>query len=821
MPLSAGTRLGPYEIVAAIGAGGMGDVYKARDTRLDRTVALKILPSADPDRRQRFAREARAIAALSHPHICVLHDVGREAPSTEPGTAIDFIVIEYLEGETLADRLRAGPLATDPLLDLAIQISDALDAAHRAGVVHRDLKPHNIFVTRRDQAKVLDFGIAKLGAEPPAGDVSDAAGRPTMPGEAILTKPGTALGTVAYMSPEQARGGETDARTDIFSFGAVLYEMATGCPAFTGRTTAVIIDELLNKQSAAPRTLNARVPPALEQVIDRALEKNPARRYQTAADLRADLERVKRERLAGDSAPYLADAAAQPGSPVASHEAKRSGVQTRRPLGLAIAAGAVIVIALGLTIGRRWMTPTPAIGPIDSIAVLPFVNASGTPDADYLSEGLAETLTNSLTKIRGLRVVPRTLAAKYKNQTVDPKEAGAALNARAVVTGRVTQRGDRLTVQAELIDAVGVAQLWGDQFDRPLADVLTVQAEISKAIADNLRLHLTREDEQGLTADAPKDGVAYQLYLKGRHEIFKRTRTGYAAATQFFEQAIARDPSYARAYAGLADVYLWQAYWGYLPSADGYTKALRAANQAVALDDRSGDAHASLGWLNLYYRWNWTESAREYERAIALDPNNARIRAWIGESLSTRGRHDEAIAEVRLAVALDPLSPELMTNLGFVLSNARRFDEAIEVQKAAVEKGADSTLAQLDLARVHRLAGKTDLAIAESRRMLDSGDPLGPAFMAASLARAGRTADALAIVRKMEAEARRSHQGYFLIGAVYAALGDRDQAFHWLDEAYAEHDTFLPWMKVDPEFDKIRGDPRYDDLIRRIGIPSR
>ncbi len=796
MPLPTGTRLGPYEIVAPIGSGGMGDVYKARDTRLDRTVALKILPSADPDRRQRFAREAKAIAALSHAHICVLHDVGREVPSTGD-SPIDFIVIEYLEGETLADRLKAGPLEPATLLDLSVQIADALDAAHGAGVIHRDLKPHNIFVTRRGQAKVLDFGIAKLSAEPATDASVGASGQMTVPAEAALTSPGTALGTIAYMSPEQARGADTDARTDIFSFGTVLYEMATGCAAFPGRTTAVVVDALLNKKSPAPRTLNPQIPPALETIIDRALEKDPGDRYQRATDLRADLDRVQRD---GQGFP------------------RRAGVSTRRRLGV-IAGVTVVALAIGLAAGRRWITRAPASGPIDSIAVLPFVNASGTPDADYLSDGLAESLTNSLARIRGLRVVPRTLAAKYRGQTVDPKEAGAALNARAVVTGRVTQRGDRLTVQAELIDTASVAQLWGEQFDRPLADVLAVQTDISRAIADNLRLHLTREDQQNMTADAPKDAVAYQLYLKGRHDTSKRTRTGYAAATGFFEQAIARDPSYARAYAGLADVYLWQAYWGYLPLADGYSKALAAASQAVALDDRSADAHASLGWLNLYYRWNWSESAKEYERALAFDPTNAKIRAWYGESLSTQGRHQDAIAEVRRAVALDPLSAELMTNLGFVLSNARQFDEAIEVMKRAVEKGTDSTLTQLDLARAYRLAGKHDQAIAISRQMLDSGDPLGPSFLAASYARGGRRADAVAIVKKMEDQARHSQQGYFLIAVVYAALGDRDPAFHWLERAYAAHDTFLPWLKVDPEFDSLRRDPRYDDLIRRIGIP--
>jgi serine/threonine protein kinase/tetratricopeptide (TPR) repeat protein len=788
MTLVAGTRFGPYEILGALGAGGMGEVYKARDTRLDRTVALKILPSSDDERRQRFAREAKAIAALSHPNICTLHDVGHQ-----DGT--DFLVVEYLEGETLADRLRAGPLDLPWLLELAIQIADAIDTAHAAHVVHRDLKPHNIIITQRGQAKVLDFGLAKTGV-PQSGAGNARSDLPTLANRG-LTSPGTTLGTISYMAPEQARGDDTDHRADLFSFGAVLYEMATGRPAFPGHTPAVIFDSILNRKPVAPGTLNPQIPSALDDIILRALEKDRDRRYQTAAEMRADLVRLRD------------DPSRRPIRPPSPGR--------RRRLGVAVAAGVVLLIALGLTAWRSSI-PRAGGGPIDSIAVLPFVNASGTPDADYLSEGIADTLTNNLAQIRGLRVVPRTLAARYRNQNVDPRDAGVTLNARAVVTGRVMQRGDRLTVQAELIDVAGVAQLWGDQFDRPLSDVLAVQADISRAIADNLRLHLTREDERGLTAGAPNDAVAYQLYLKGRHETNRRTREGYAAAAKFFDQAIARDASYARAYAGLADVYLWQAYWGYLPAADTYPKALTAADKAVALDNRSADAHASLGWLNLYYKWNWTESAREYERALSLDETNAAIRAWYGESLSVRGRHDEAIAEIRRAIALDPLSSQHMTSLGFVLTNARRFDESIAVLKGTVEKGM--TLAELDLARAYRLSGNADLAIAASRRMAETGDPLGPTFLAASYARAGRRGEAFAVLGPLESNARRLHRGGYLVAIVYAALGDRDAAFRWLEQAYNEHDTFLPWLNVDPEFDKLHGDPRFDDLVRRIGIPS-
>ena len=802
MAVTPGTCLGPYEIVGPLGAGGMGEVYKARDTRLDRMVAVKILPSADPERRQRFEREAKAIAALSHPNICTLYDVGLEA-GKDGGT--DYLVVEYLEGETLADRLKQGPLALDTLLHLAGQVAEALDSAHAAKIIHRDLKPSNIFVTKRGQAKVLDFGLAKLLPSHVAHVPTDASNLPTTLGN--LTMAGTALGTVAYMSPEQARGDDTDERSDIFSFGTMLYEMATGAPAFPGRTTAVVFDEILNRAPAAATTLNPKVPPALERVISKAIEKDRRRRYQSAADLRADLERVRD----GVAAPLAH--AENPGATT------RFAVRHRVSVTAAIAA--MVLVVLGLFAWRYRTNQVAANGPIDSIAVLPFVNASGSADADYLSQGITDTLTNSLTQIRGLRVVPRTLVARYRNQTVDPSQVGRDLQTRAVVTGRVVQRGDRLSIQAELIDAVQVAQIWGDQFDRPLADVLGLQADISKAIADNLRRQLTREDEAGLTASAPRDPLAYQLYLRGRYATNKRTRESYKQATQYFQQAIARDPSYARAYAGLADAYVWQAYWGYLPAAEAYREGIVAAQRALALDDRSAEGHAALGWIHLYYEWNWSLSEREYQRALALDPTSADIHALYGESLGTRSRVDEAIAEIKKGVALDPLSPLISVSLGFLLTQAGRFDEAIQVLKQAIELDPDFTLPRLDLARVYRLAGQYDLAIAESRKMQDRGDPLGPTFLAAAYARAGRRPEAMVIVQDMISKTRQSKSGSFLIALVFTALGEKDQAFEWLEGAYKEHDTFLPWLNVDPEFDSLHSDPRFQDLVRRIGIPDR
>ena len=442
MAFTPGICLGPYEIVGPLGAGGMGEVYKTRDTRLDRMVAVKILPSADREGRQRFEREAKAIAALSHPNICTLYDVGLDA-GKDGGN--DYLVVEYLEGETLADRLKQGPLALDTLLDLAGQVAEALDSAHAAKIIHRDLKPSNIFVTKGGQAKVLDFGLAKLLPSHMAHVPIDLSNLPTMLGD--LTMAGTALGTVAYMSPEQARGDDTDERSDIFSFGTMLYEMATGEPAFPGRTTAVVFDEILNQAPPAATTLNPKVPPALERVISKAIEKDRRRRYQSAADLRADLERVRD----GVAAPLAH--AEDPGA--------TTSFAARHRVNVVAATAAIVLVVLGLFAWRDRTNKVMANGAIDSIAVPPFVNASGNADADYLSQGIADTLTNSLTQIRGLCVVPRTLVARYRNQAVDPGQVGRDLHTRAVVTGRVVQRGDRLSVQAELIDAVQVAQIWG------------------------------------------------------------------------------------------------------------------------------------------------------------------------------------------------------------------------------------------------------------------------------------------------------------------------------------------------------------------------
>jgi eukaryotic-like serine/threonine-protein kinase len=829
--------VGPYEIVAALGAGGMGEVYRARDTRLDRTVAIKVLPahlSSDPGLRERFDREARAISSLNHPNICTLYDVGHQ-------DGIDFLVMEFLEGETLADRLAKGPLPLDSFLRCAIQIADALDTAHAAGVVHRDLKPANIFLTKRGQTKVLDFGLAKLAREDGTGGDANDENAPTLVG-ANLTNPGSTIGTVAYMSPEQARGEDLDAQSDLFSFGIVLYEMATGQKAFTGKTQAVIFDEILHRTPADASQLNPQIPPKLDEIIGRCLEKDRELRYHSAADLRTDLKRLQRDvdvgrvvvstRTPADAGPTAPNSESHVGSrsnaggpssaaPVQadSDAALAMGLVRRNKKAIVIATLGGVLLVAGLIGARVWFTRMRS-GPIDSIAVLPIMTGSGSTDADYLSDGLTDTIANSLSGIHGLRVVPRTLVSRYKNQNIDPRQIARDLRVRAIVTGSVTRRGDQVSVQAELTDPETVSQLWGAHFERGLADVMNVQTDIAKGIAENLRIQLTSDDHKDMFAGTTQNPEAYQQYLKGEYEYAKGDPESFTKAAAYFQQAIALDPSYATAYSALAKVYSVQARFYFLPPGEILPKAIDAAKKAIALDDRQAAAHAVLGSALLTHEWNWAGSEKELQRAVNLDPNNAEAHMEYGALLVALRRFDEAVAEERKAAELDPLSTMITATLGWSLVQAHRYDEAGEVLKKVLELEPDFALAHIFLADSYILSGKSDLAIAECHRIVSAGWEEGDTLLAISYALAGKKPEAQGELQKATEEYRHKREGAPFIALVYAALGDKDRAFQWLDQGYRDKDHSMVYVNAYALFDGLRSDPRFPSLMKRIGAPS-
>jgi non-specific serine/threonine protein kinase len=798
-----GQTISHYRVVEKLGGGGMGVVYKAEDTRLARLVALKFLSEEFAENQiilERFKREARAASALNHPNICVIYDIGEHA--SQP-----FIVMELLEGRTLRRRIADGPLKVDEILEIGAEISDALEAAHGAGIVHRDIKPANIFITASGHAKILDFGLAKLERPPKVSDSARASDVPTQGAQEDLTIPGVAMGTVAYMSPEQARGEELDARTDLFSFGAVLYEMATGRQAFSGSTTAVIHDAILNRTPFAAGRLNPDLPPRLEALIDKALEKIPDMRCQTASEMKKDLKRLSRD---PDSLRM-----SMPGNIRGPH------ASWRIKWILAVA----LLLAL-LFAGRTFVFP-PTGGAIESIAVLPLVNSGGDPETEYLSDGITDSLIYSLSKLPQLKVRPHTSAFRYKGRIADAETVGRELDVRAVLSGRLVQRGDALIVNMDLVDAKNNTNLWGRQYNRKVADIISLPEEIVREVSERLRLRLGADDTKDLTRRYTESVEANQLYLKGLLYRNKRTREALTKSLEYFHQAIQTDPNYALAYAGLADAYVGlgtRDYGGGMTPKEAMPRAKEAAQEALKVDPMLAEAHASLGNVVHLYDWNWAAAEREFKEALDLNSNYSDAHRFYGTYLRNMGRFEEALREYRRAQELDPDSVITNAQVGLCLWYARQPDQAIESLSKTAARFPDSWLVDWYLGVVYEHKSMYVEAITQYLKAIefDRTNPTPLAALVRVYAKSGKALEAQKrlddlILIKMSSEV---YVSSFDLSRIYAAFGDKDRAFEELEKDYRERDNLIIQLKTSPSLDNLRSDPRFPELVRRMAFPQ-
>jgi serine/threonine protein kinase len=780
MPLAPGTRLGPYEILAPIGAGGMGEVYRARDTRLNREVAVKVLPEhlqQDPQALARFEREAQAVAALSHPNILVLHDVGLD-------DGVAYAVTELLEGETLRERLNETAFPWQKAADVGASIAEGLAAAHTKGIVHSDIKPANIFLTADGRVKILDFGLARQKAAAAPHEIT-----------ATLTEPdGNITGTIGYMSPEQVRGGDVRPASDIFSLGCVLYEMITGRRAFAGSSAGDTMAAILKEEPAPIADSGRHASPELDRVIQRCLAKFPAQRFQSAHDLAFALHSI---------------------SSASGHQPAAAPPQRRWRLAAAVAAMALLAVAGAI----YWRTGSS--GSIDSIAVLYFANAGGSPDGGYLSDGISETLIDSLSELPKLRVMSRSAVSRYKGKETDPRAVGRELGVRAVLSGRVTERGENLSVSAELVNATDDSHLWGEQYNRKITDALAVQNEIAQQITEKLRLRLTSEQKTRLSKRQTANPEAYQLYLKGRYFSAQFNTESFKKGLDYFHQAIAIDPSYALAYDGISYAYsladdAWMA-----PDEAG-PRSLEAGRKAVELDASLSEAHTDLGFAYLCYSYDWPAADREVRRAIEINPNYApahQMRAWL---LTAMGSFDQSIAEGQRAVALDPLSYEILAYHRWDLYWARRYNDIVSDLTKSIDLNPHYWATFYNAGQAYQQLSRFSEAFAEFEKAREEiGDQpwLPLAQLAVTSAMSGDRVQARRTLDELQIMCRRTYVAPAQLAAVYAALGEKDQAFSHLEEAYAQHSFWMIWLKVEPQFDTLRSDPRFQSLLQRMKFP--
>jgi eukaryotic-like serine/threonine-protein kinase len=775
-----GTKLGSYQVLTLLGVGGMGEVYQAHDNKLRRDVAIKVLPAAfmnDADRLARFEREARMLAALNHPNIAAIYGL-------EQSDGVHYLVMELVPGQTLAERVSAGPLAMKEALALAGQIAEALEAAHEKGVIHRDLKPSNVKVTPGGRVKVLDFGLAKALTE---GDEQNLSQALTL--TALSSEQGRILGTPAYMSPEQARGQRVDEQTDIWAFGCVLYELLTTKCAFRGATLqdtlAAVLEREPDWQALPPST-----PEKIRNLLRRCLQKDPQRRLQDLGDARIEIEEAPaaqpQPRWRSRAAPWIA------------------------------AAFVILLTAAG------WLNRFAARGDtIDSVAVLPFANASGDPNTDYLSQGIAGTIVNRLSQLQlpNLRVVPWSTVSRYAGRQVDPQEVGRALNVRAVLAGTVIQRGDSLNIEMELVDIKKVSQLWGQQYQRKLADILPLQEQIATDISNKLRLRLNAEQEQRLTRHYTENSEAQLLYLKGRSLMDEKTAQGLQKAAQYFQQAIAIDPNYALAYAGLASSDVLLVRRGASSPTDTYLSAKSGATKALAIDDTLADAHVAQGVVKTDFDRDWPTAEEEFKRAITLAPTLVEAHHQYSHFLEAMGRSEESLSESQRALEIDPLDPVISAHLGWHYVMARRPEQAIVQCQKALEVG-NTYWGHFYLGQAYEQKARYNEAIAEFNKALgiSEGSTEAIAALGHAYAVSGKRREAQHVLDDLDSLSKRQYVSLGYKAIIYAGLGDKEQAFKWLQYAYEEGSGWLIYLNVDPRYDPLRSDPRFQTLLHSVNL---
>jgi serine/threonine-protein kinase len=746
------TALGRYQIVERLGRGGVGEVYRATDPRLERTVALKVLREdalRDDAARRRFRLEARALSRLLHSNIATLFDFDSDH-------GVDFLVMEYVPGDTLAALVSAGALPEARARAIGLEVAEALQAAHEQGVIHRDLKPGNVIITPRGRAKVLDFGLAGFvheGAAPSSATTREDLGR--------------FGGTLPYVAPEQLQGERADARTDLYALGVMLFEMVTGVRPFSGDSPAALLYGILHEPAPALRSVSPGASPALEHVVSVCLEKVPSRRF---TDVAAAIRALRDEGL---------------------------------PLSLA----------------RRDAVTGGAARPVRAIAVLPFENRSGDPAQEYFADGVTDALIADLAKIGALRVISRTSAMRFKGTGTPLPQVARELNVDALVEGSALQAGDRARVTVQLVDAATDLTLWADTFERDLRDVLTLQREVAQEIAGQISVYVTPDERARLSLRGPVNPLAHVAYLQGRYLWNRWTTDAIRESVERYEEAIRADPSYALAYAGLADSYGVLGTTNLLPSAEAYQRAKAAAEQGLAIDETVAELHASLGYVHFYYDWDWPRAERQFLRAAQLNPGYATGRRWYAQFLSAMGRHAEAIGEAERALELDPLSLIIHTTIGDVLFYARQYDRAISYYRRCIEMDPAFEPAHSDLARALEHVGLYDEAVRE----FQAATPLvgGPTpALATMLYRAGRREEAWATIEAALARTGPPTVSSWGLASFYAIAGDTERALDWLERAHAQRDAALVWIKVHPRIDGIRGEPRFVDLLARMRLDA-